>query len=226
MLLLLLLLSVSAFWAASGECERNPGYMRFQCAPACFSCEQLDFKVRCPLSDDLPDHNIWRPGDLNRMFQRIESNFPHADVVLKPQTDVDAPWVVVIDDFLNETECQTIIELGHNRGYEQSKDVGSRQFDGTYDSRQSAGRTSFNTWCLDECYHNATTQNVLSKIENLTGIPDSHAEYLQLLRYYETQLYRVHHDYIAFHTERAQGVRIVTVFLYLNDVEEGEMCFY
>lgn len=28
-------------------------------------------------------------------------------------------------------------------------------------------------------------------------------------------------DYIAHHTERSQGVRILTVFLYLNDVEEG-----
>lgn len=32
---------------------------------------------------------------------------------------------------------------------------------------------------------------------------------------------RSHHDYIGFHLEREQGVRIITVFLYLNDVEEG-----
>lgn len=31
----------------------------------------------------------------------------------------------------------------------------------------------------------------------------------------------IHHDYIDFHLRRAQGVRILTVFLYLNDVEEG-----
>jgi hypothetical protein len=31
----------------------------------------------------------------------------------------------------------------------------------------------------------------------------------------------IHHDYIDFHLNRAQGVRILTVFLYLNDVEEG-----
>ena len=30
-----------------------------------------------------------------------------------------------------------------------------------------------------------------------------------------------HHDYIDFHQKRAQGVRILTVFLYLNDVEKG-----
>jgi hypothetical protein len=30
-----------------------------------------------------------------------------------------------------------------------------------------------------------------------------------------------HHDYIEHDIERPQGVRILTVFLYLNDVEEG-----
>jgi prolyl 4-hydroxylase len=30
-----------------------------------------------------------------------------------------------------------------------------------------------------------------------------------------------HHDYIEFHLDRFQGPRIITVFLYLNDVEEG-----
>jgi hypothetical protein len=34
-------------------------------------------------------------------------------------------------------------------------------------------------------------------------------------------LMQEHHDYITFHLERSQGVRILTVFLYLNDVEEG-----
>mmetsp|Transcript_21995 Transcript_21995/g.54352 ORF Transcript_21995/g.54352 Transcript_21995/m.54352 type:complete len:125 (-) Transcript_21995:298-672(-) len=51
--------------------------------------------------------------------------------------------------------------------------------------------------------------------------PEENYEYLQLLEYQETQFYGSHHDYIEHHTQRAQGVRILTVFLYLNDVEEG-----
>lgn len=35
------------------------------------------------------------------------------------------------------------------------------------------------------------------------------------------EFYHAHHDYIPFHRERAQGVRILTVFLYLNDVDAG-----
>lgn len=33
--------------------------------------------------------------------------------------------------------------------------------------------------------------------------------------------YNVHHDYIDVDTERQPGPRILTVFLYLNEVEEG-----
>ena len=37
----------------------------------------------------------------------------------------------------------------------------------------------------------------------------------------EGQFYEPHHDYIPLHRERFPGVRILTVFLYLNNVEEG-----
>ena len=30
-----------------------------------------------------------------------------------------------------------------------------------------------------------------------------------------------HHDFVPFHLERYQGPRLITAFLYLNDVEEG-----
>lgn len=33
--------------------------------------------------------------------------------------------------------------------------------------------------------------------------------------------YEVHHDYIDLEIERQQGVRILTVYLYLNEVEAG-----
>ena len=44
---------------------------------------------------------------------------------------------------------------------------------------------------------------------------------LQLLRYEPGQYYLPHHDFIPIDVERQQGPRILTVFLYLNDVESG-----
>lgn len=65
------------------------------------------------------------------------------------------------------------------------------------------------------------TQKTLGKIEKLTGVPDANSEYLQLLKYEKGQFYKVHHDYIEKDDERPQGPRMLTAFLYLNDVEKG-----
>lgn len=81
-------------------------------------------------------------------------------------------------------------------------------------------------------------------MEKLVGIPESNYEHFQLLRYEVGQKYGVHHDYIDSQVARAPGPRvsarvdflafaknqphsplllkqILTVFLYLNDVEAG-----
>ena len=42
-----------SFWAMHGECDKNPGYMKTNCAPACLSCEQLNFNLRCPTDPTL-----------------------------------------------------------------------------------------------------------------------------------------------------------------------------
>lgn len=192
-----------AYWATTGECDNNPAYMTVQCAPVCSSCDQLLFDTRCPLQELPPD--IWpRAGDLHKMFARIVTD-PYyvqelgyqTQIILQPrrpgQDDVkdDAPWVVLVDDFLTDDECDTLIRLGQERGYERSMDVGQKKFDGTYDSHLSTGRTSANAWCMDACFEHPVTQTVLHKIENLTGIPDVNSEYLQLLQYQENQFYEV-----------------------------------
>jgi prolyl 4-hydroxylase len=167
--------------------------MKLQCAPACFTCEQLAFETRCPMPEKL--ENVWSSGDLNKMFERIATDAYYQEkyyvqVLLRPNNETDAPWVVMIDNFLTDEECDTLIRLGGEQGYLQSKDVGGKNFDGTYEAKQSSGRTSTNAWCLDKCYEHPMTKAVLAKIENLTGIPDANAEYLQLLKYEESQFYR------------------------------------
>jgi prolyl 4-hydroxylase len=234
-----------AFWAVIGECEKNPGmmvsrafsaevngnmthyvlllslpaYMKLQCAPACFTCEQLAFETRCPMPGNF--ENVWSVGDLNRMFECIATN-PYyqskynVQVLMRPKNETDGPedainddpWVVVIDNFLTDEECDTLIRLGGEQGYLMSKDVGGKNFDGTYEAKQSSGRTSTNAWCLDKCYEDPVTKTVLAKIENLTGIPDSNAEYLQLLKYEETQFYRESGMMFAF-----QSIKCPTHFL-------------
>jgi prolyl 4-hydroxylase len=213
------------------ECEANPKFMTMQCSPACFSREQLDISIRCPFDRDAP--TIWGPGDLNAMFERIVMrpaneqynmrihSSPRSNQAQHEEGGNDGPWVVTLDDFLSPAECERLIQLGHDIGYERSEDVGAQKFDGTHEPLINPDRTSTTAWCLDDCFDDPVTLAVRERIEELTGIPDANSEYLQLLRYEEGQRYMVHHDYIDFLKDRAQGVRILTVFLYLSNVEKG-----
>jgi prolyl 4-hydroxylase len=183
--------------------------MKLQCAPACFTCDLLSFETRCPMTVD-DSMNAWSPGSLNAMFEQIATdpyyqqqydiqvisrpNIAGAEELPKDDTSSnssnDAPWVIVIDNFLTDAECETLIQLGAQEGYELSKDVGEQNFDGTFAAKESSGRTSTNAWCLTEtCVDHPVTQSVVQKIENITGIPHIHYEYFQLLKYEETQFY-------------------------------------
>jgi len=85
----------------------------------------------------------------------------------------------------------------------------------------NSGRTSTNAWCVNKCEEDPMAQSVMQKIEHITSIPQVNSENLQLLRYEPGQFYQTHSDYIPYQKERQCGVRILTFYMYLNDVEEG-----
>lgn len=226
-----------AFWALIGECTANPGYMKLQCGPSCRSCDLIDINNRCPLDPNAED--VFGPGDLDKMFELasdITGPYKHFDPVVHshPKTfnrrgkikygedpTYDGPWIVTFESFLDDEESDRLIELGGAKGYERSTDVGAKKADGTYDKHESTSRTSTNAWCIDECFDDPISKRVNAKIENVTGVPDINNENLQLLNYRPGQFYRKHHDFIPHHTKRQCGPRILTFFLYLNDVEAG-----
>jgi len=217
------------FWAAAGECEANPAYMKMQCAPSCLSCGDLSFKGRCPFDENAPTA-LSKEGDLDNLFRRMvtEEQFQQYTPTVLSQPDPPAdsgilqgPWVVTLDNFISEEECDVMIELGRQKGYERSQDVGAKKFDGTYDGQVNQGRTSTNAWCVEDCWQHNVTQAIHERMEEVIRIPRGNYEHLQLLNYQEGQRYEEHHDYIEHHLDRFPGVRILTVFLYLNDVEAG-----
>ena len=74
---------------------------------------------------------------------------------------------------------------GKHEGYEQS-------YLQTENLSEAMGwRTSVNSWCDNDCYTDPITQRVQARISALTGIPPSHAEYLQMLKYVVPQYYKV-----------------------------------
>ena len=222
-----------ALWKVLGECEANPAYMKLSCAPLCQTCELLDIEVRCPLDPNAP--NAWGPGDLNKFLVNIttlpEMQKYEPSVISRPAfVDGDdeekadykiGPWVVTLDRFVTDEEADRLIELGADQGYKRSSDVGELNFDGSFEDDVNDDRTSNNAWCQDECYIDPVSQQVIARIEEITNIGRNNSEDLQLLKYEVGEYYRTHHDYIDFEVNRQGGVRLLTVFLYLNDVEGG-----
>jgi prolyl 4-hydroxylase len=207
--------------------------MKTNCAPICQTCEHLAIEYRCPVDYNAPV--AWKPGDVTSFFVNIttlpqfqvyEPNVLSRPDFINGDTEDTAnykigPWVVVLDNFITDEEADRLIQLGAEEGYERSSDVGKLKFDGTFENNVNSGRTSLNAWCQNACYDDPIAKRVIYKIENITFIPESNSEFLQLLKYEVGQFYKQHHDYIHFQVDRQTGVRILTVFLYLNDVEAG-----
>merc|ERR1712106_696129 len=68
---------------------------------------------------------------------------------ISPKNDRLPPWVVVFENFIPDEECDTLIQLGYKHEYKRSAQFGEQRFDGTYDSIETSGRTSENSWCSE-----------------------------------------------------------------------------
>ncbi|EED94032.1 hypothetical protein THAPSDRAFT_261963 [Thalassiosira pseudonana CCMP1335] len=85
----------------------------------------------------------------------------------------------------------------------------------------STHRTSSNAWCRKECENLTGVKGVSKRIEEMTGIPQNNYESFQILQYKPGEYYKSHHDSSDANKDKVTGHRVLTFFLYLNDVEEG-----
>mmetsp|Transcript_4474 Transcript_4474/g.6322 ORF Transcript_4474/g.6322 Transcript_4474/m.6322 type:complete len:643 (-) Transcript_4474:12-1940(-) len=232
-------------WAALQMCTEydTQSFMTEQCGPACNTCDHLIPRIECPYDEDF---DLWKPGDLNQMFENIltqHANSHHFNITIHSRptttttstststnnknnidnianstnfhanTNVKSPWLITIDDFLSIEECDTFKLFGTNLGFAAST-LQQEGFDSEY-------RTSATAWCDSECDSHPITKRIQQRISNLTGIPQSHSEPLQFLKYLPQQFYKRHNDYNFLTRYQAMGPRILTFFIYLNDVQEG-----
>ena len=222
-----------SIWAASGECQNIP-IMKLQCAPACQSCDMLNVALRCPMPDDNSE-DAWKPGDMHKMFERIvdqsdESEHVNATIIQRPYKSGDmtertwslGPWFLSFDKFLSDEESDKLIAYGEQKGYGRSEEVTKNpKPDGSYEMLTSDYRTSHNTWCDEACQNDPVISNVIQRIAQVTSIPEQNSETLQLLKYEKGQRYGEHADYIPYQKDRPCGVRLLTLFIYLNDDFDG-----
>ena len=152
-------------WASVGECERNRAYMGRECAPACQTCELLDIMKRCPLDPDEP--TALQSGDLTRLFENMVKLEEYTPTILS-QPNVatefvdDGPWVVMLNTFLTEIECDRLIELAEIQGYAQASGASiEKRWDGTLMSLAClCFHVNFHSYCEFDRNHSITSAKV------------------------------------------------------------------
>lgn len=194
------------------------------------SAEQVDWLLQCPMDVNAP--HAWRPGDLNEFFEnatkltQYEPKVHSRPSLLPGDTRESAdykvgPWVLTLENVINKEEANAIIEWGNWHGWFKSMVSGDAREDGTSEAVLSEERTSRQAWCHEECMEDPIIERVLERLSNITNLHSNHSDYLQLLRYEEGAFYKPHHDYHSYQVYSASGVRIMTLYIYLNDVLEG-----
>eukprot|EP00604_Paraphysomonas_vestita_P004026 CAMPEP_0174824042 /NCGR_PEP_ID=MMETSP1107-20130205/29998_1 /TAXON_ID=36770 /ORGANISM="Paraphysomonas vestita, Strain GFlagA" /LENGTH=318 /DNA_ID=CAMNT_0016049207 /DNA_START=112 /DNA_END=1065 /DNA_ORIENTATION=- len=206
-------------FVSHGECIKNPGWMIINCPVGCKACHLRDSKIRCPRKAlNISEESVLKPGTLNQIFQRI-IQLSNENQIGKINVLSNDPWIIEFENFITPLEAKSIITAVHD--WEKSTDTGEMNEYGEQGRILSTGRTSTNAWCRDDCESKPNVQRVLKRIEFVTTVPIDNYESFQVLKYDIGQYYRAHHDTGADEDNLACGMRILTFFLYLSDVEIG-----
>lgn len=207
------------FFVSEGECTRNPGWMIINCPAGCHACHLRDSKVRCSRSAlNISEAGALQVGSLNNIFERI-LHLSQIGEIGKVNILSRDPWILEFEDLFSLAEANAIISSVNQ--WERSTDTGKMNQYGEQGRILSSSRTSSNAWCRDDCEANPLVKSVINRLEYLTTIPQENFESFQILRYELNQYYRAHHDTGHDEAQLACGMRILTFFLYLSDVEEG-----
>ncbi|XP_049849811.1 uncharacterized protein LOC126320393 isoform X2 [Schistocerca gregaria] len=127
------------------------------------------------------------------------------------------PRIFHFHNFLDESECDQIVEIGNKESLKRSMVLGN---DGK--PVLNPARTSYGAFLSD---HKTAPliKNIARRIEEWTGVPEENGEIFYLLRYRNGEEYKPHMDWfnndLLKQVERGQ--RIMTVLMYLSDVELG-----
>ena len=98
-----------------------------------------------------------------------------------------------MENLIQPDECDRLMEIGDEMGFERSKGMAKIHPDGTPVHAVSDSRTSTQNWCRDECSADPKSRQVIDRLTDYTGINKMNSEYLQLLHYEPGQYYQTHH---------------------------------
>ena len=208
-------------WANEGYCQTDT-FMKLNCQRSCNFCS---FDDRCQpeieYQSALNLNNHTNPDLYFRLFfNRILSNKFFVWKYGIKLMNIDPP-ILYFDHIIPESVADKFIIENQNESYKRSVDVVGTNNDGSIYMSESQGRTSINAWCGDTCQSKNSTQILLNSMQEITGIPKTYYENLQMLIYNKTGYYHYHHDFIESQADGIAGGRILTFFVYLNNVNIG-----
>ena len=200
-------------WAATGECESNPGFMLLKCASSCNACDRV---TRCQWAED-DAAPLGVPAGTHAGFAERALAPELSGIVLSHE-----PLVLQLDSFLTPAEAALVASVAGGLGYTPSEILqkGTKSAGEQMEYRRSAHRDSQTVFCDDACYAHAAVATMLERAQRLCLMPREHSE-VQFLRYDPGQYYRTHHDYLGGSENMLAGPRTLTLLAYLSDVEEG-----
>lgn len=131
----------------------------------------------------------------------------------------ERPPLAEFPDFFSSSEADHLVEVSKQLGFEQED-----QLDKEIRNVQKSDCQTH------RCMFQPFVGEVHRRISALLGVPSSNFEPLEFLSYGPGQHYVEHHDTDPdFHLSSfgvGSGLRILTVFLYLSDVERGGHTFF
>lgn len=142
------------------------------------------------------------------------------DRMVQVAARLESPDIAVLAGFLSHDECDELMALSRSK---LNRSTVVNPLTGTLDDHKD--RTS--EGCFFDISENELIRRIDYRLAKLTGYPVDHGEGIQILHYGTGGEYKPHFDFFPYEepgsaTHLAKGgQRVVTVVMYLNDVEEG-----
>ena len=167
---------------------------------------------------------FWPPGEPGTVRELPDLTAPGSTtrIVTRSLT----PLVVEVENFLNADEAEHIIARA--KPHMAKSGVALKDADKGKAAKEFRTSSQFFLPTVDD----PILERVDARVQSLTRLPISHAEYIQVLRYQHMEHYSAHHDFfnpkeyannpqMLREVEGGARNRLATVFFYLNNVSQG-----
>lgn len=196
-----------SYWAAIGECEKNPRYMLSMCQVSCHRCPGDNTKMNAKIYRELESLAADPASSQQQQAQSQQKKKPQLREISF------SPRAFIVDDFLSGEECEGLKQHAMPH-LEHAKTINMKTGEYQDDKVRTNSQMYVNK---TSCLNDPLISGIITRLHMLARVPFGHAEQLQVGRYEQGQFYQPHFD-----SEPLQNVnRVATVIMYLEEPDAG-----